>query len=63
MDNEAYLSESCKNESITYFDTVWGKNIPHINIGSESNPFYLPQEMFKITDEHRKYLVRNLKKL
>ncbi len=45
---------------LIYFDTVWGKNIAHINIGTEENPFYVPQEMF--TDEYREHLIKYFKK-
>jgi ribosome recycling factor len=45
---------------LVYFDTVWAKNVAHINIGTEENPFYLPQEMF--TDEYREHLIKYFKK-
>ena len=51
-----YLVESAKNAELIYFNTVWAKNVPHINIGTEEEPYYLPQEMFNITDETREYL-------
>lgn len=60
-EEKAYLANPAKEEDLVYLDTVWDKNIPHVNIGTEESPYYLPQEMFKITDEQRNMLTHHFK--
>ena len=57
-----YLTNPTKEEGLIYFDTTSENNVAHVNIGSEEKPYYLPQEMFKITDGAREILIQNLKK-
>lgn len=56
-----YLANPVKEGDLVYFNTVWEKNVAHVNIGTQDNPFYLPQEMFKVTDSFRKVLIKNIK--
>ena len=53
-----YLTNPAKKEELFYFNTVWADNVPHINIGTEESPYYVPQEMFKVTDSFRDYLLK-----
>ena len=53
----AYLANPAKEEELVYFNTVWADNVAHVNIGSEDKPYYLPQEMFKVTDSFRELLM------
>ena len=62
MENKekAYLANPAKEEELVYFNTVWADNVTHVNIGTEDKPYYLPQEMFKVTDSFREILMKNL---
>lgn len=61
MKNEkAYLANPAKEEELFYFNTVWADNVPHINIGTEDSPYYVPQEMFNVTDSFREILKNKL---
>ena len=55
---KAYLANPAKEEELVYFNTVWADNVTHVNIGTEDKPYYLPQEMFKVTDSFREFLVK-----
>ena len=56
-----YLANPAKEEELVYFNTVWADNVAHVNIGTEDKPYYLPQEMFKVTDSFRGILMKNFK--
>lgn len=56
---KAYLANTAKEEELVYFNTVWADNVAHVNIGTEDKPYYLPQEMFKVTDSFRGILMKN----
>ena len=55
---KAYLVNPAKEEELFYFNTVWAENVAHINIGTEESPYYVPQEMFKVTDSFRDHLLK-----
>ena len=56
---KSYLANIVKEDELFYFNTVWAENVTHINIGTEERPYYVPQEMFKVTDSFRDYLLKN----
>ncbi len=55
---KSYLANIVKEDELFYFNTVWAENVAHINIGTEESPYYVPQEMFKVTDSFRDHLLK-----
>jgi hypothetical protein len=58
--NKAYLANPAKKENLVHFNTVWAENVAHVNIGTEDKPYYVPQEMFEVSDSFRELLMKNL---